>query len=38
MIVVIYTMLNTYLKLTEKVDLKSSNHKKKLVTMWGDGC
>ena len=30
MIVVIYTMLNTYLKLTEKVDLKSSNHKKKI--------
>ena len=35
MIVVIYTMLNTYLKLTEKVDLKSSNHKKKISNYVG---
>lgn len=34
-IVVIYTVLNTCLKLTEKVDLKSSNHKKKISNYVG---
>ena len=34
-IVVIYTVLNIYLKVTERVDLKSSHHKKKISNYVG---
>ena len=27
-----------YLKVTKRIDLKSSHHKKKIVTLCGDGC
>ena len=34
-IVVIYTVLNIYLKVTERVGLKSSHHKKKISNYVG---